>query len=268
MVFKFRWQVLAALIVLGTSLDSLYAQVNTAFGSRSFGSGIQNNSSGGSSNFGQGFNTGGAGLGGSGFGTGGSSGLPTNYGNGSTGNLSGQTGTPGLDTAGQVQANARYLPENRQGAFVGADRGDTSQAFSQMQGAQQNMNQSNAFFSQLTQQMQRNQNQLNQQNRGGQQNRQQVRVSMKLGFTPLSRTVVVTPAHPMIMFQSRLERLPGLQLPAPVDVAMEEGLVVLRGRVATEFDRELVEGLARLEPGIEDVRNELVVDPAAATAVE
>jgi osmotically-inducible protein OsmY len=44
--------------------------------------------------------------------------------------------------------------------------------------------------------------------------------------------------------------------------------VVLRGRVATEADRQLAEGLARLEPAAMAVRNELVVGSAPGTTAE
>ena len=70
-----------AAIVLGCVAS---ADAQTAFGNRSFGSGVGSLSSGGSSNFNQGYNTGGAGLGSSGFGTGGTSygqQLPSSFGN-------------------------------------------------------------------------------------------------------------------------------------------------------------------------------------------
>jgi len=270
MLKTFCWQLSAAAILMRCL--SQVAQAQTAFGSRSFGSGVQSNSTGGSSNFGQGYNTGAAGLGGSGYGTGGSnSQMPTSYGNGMTNNANGQTGSgaSGMQSqAGQVQSNARYLQQNRQGAFVGADRGDTTAFGSQQAATAQNraMQSQTQFFNQISQQMQRNNQMLNQQNRGGQQ-KQQVRVSIKLGFTPKAAGVAHSTAA-TTKLQTRLTKLPNLPMKSPVKVTLEEGEVVLRGTVATESDRELVEGLAMMEPGIEAVRNELVVDPGATTAAE
>jgi len=45
----------------------------------------------------------------------------------------------------------------------------------------------------------------------------------------------------------------------PANVTTEGSVVVLQGSVASEHDRALAEQLARLEPGVWDVRNELVV---------
>jgi len=38
-------------------------------------------------------------------------------------------------------------------------------------------------------------------------------------------------------------------------------VIVLRGRVADEDERRLVEGMVRLEPGVHEVRNELEIGP-------
>ena len=50
---------------------------------------------------------------------------------------------------------------------------------------------------------------------------------------------------------------------APIKVEMEGRTAVLTGTVDTDHARDLAERLAMLEPGISDVRNELIVDPAA-----
>jgi hypothetical protein len=44
-----------------------------------------------------------------------------------------------------------------------------------------------------------------------------------------------------------------------VEVTIEGGVVVLRGQVETPYQRLVAENLARLEPGVREVRNELVV---------
>ena len=64
-----------------------------------------------------------------------------------------------------------------------------------------------------------------------------------------------------------LQRVPSIRQAGPIQVIMENQTAVLRGRVATAADRELAENLARLEPGVWRVRNELVVGPSAAASV-
>jgi len=46
---------------------------------------------------------------------------------------------------------------------------------------------------------------------------------------------------------------------SPIRVTEQGDTLILRGRVATRADRDLAENLARLEPGVWNVRNELVV---------
>jgi hypothetical protein len=54
---------------------------------------------------------------------------------------------------------------------------------------------------------------------------------------------------------------------SPITVTMQDETAILRGRVATENDRQLAELLARFEPGIWQVRNELTVGaPARVSA--
>lgn len=64
---------------------------------------------------------------------------------------------------------------------------------------------------------------------------------------------------------ARLERSGRIRFQSPVAVALREGTAILQGVVASEHDRELAEQLARLEPGVLQVQNELVVLPAGAS---
>ncbi|MCS7238701.1 MAG: BON domain-containing protein [Thermoguttaceae bacterium] len=74
------------------------------------------------------------------------------------------------------------------------------------------------------------------------------------------------PAPPSVAstLQTRLEKagLPGVG--SSVQVAVEGDVVVLRGSVSSSHQRLLAENLARLEPGVRQVRNELVVEPSAS----
>jgi hypothetical protein len=148
------------------------------------------------------------------------------------------------------------------GQFVGADAGDTGNLLSR-QGAQTRGFQNNnlAQLSNLFAQGMQSVNQNNQQ--GQQRSRTQVRIGLKLGFqpAPISPTSVAA-------FESRLVKLPGIRFIGPADVTLEGRTAVLRGTVASEEDRDLAEALAKMEPAVQSVRNELVVDSSATAAEE
>jgi hypothetical protein len=65
----------------------------------------------------------------------------------------------------------------------------------------------------------------------------------------------------LIRRNTRIQRL------SPITVRLERETAILRGRVATEHDRQLVELLTRFEPGIWEVRNELTVGDLEQVAV-
>lgn len=50
-----------------------------------------------------------------------------------------------------------------------------------------------------------------------------------------------------------------ISTPAGVNVGMNQGVVILRGNVATADEKRLVENMLRLHPGVREVRNELEV---------
>jgi hypothetical protein len=82
---------------------------------------------------------------------------------------------------------------------------------------------------------------------------------------PEHRVGFAFPATPAPTIQNRLAAR--YQQVAPqssvrgVNVGFANGQVVLRGRVASDSDRRLAEQLARLEPGVRTVQNELTVGP-------
>lgn len=59
--------------------------------------------------------------------------------------------------------------------------------------------------------------------------------------------------------QTRLSRMPLPERLKGTQVAIEGGEVVLRGTVANEADKRMMERLIQLEPGVNSVRNELAV---------
>lgn len=180
---------------------------------------------------------------------GGVTGPTTSAGSGGS-NGTGSATTP-VGQGSTLTGSERFLQSNRQGAFVGADSGDTSNVFSQ----------SNARNMQGLQGLGNLFGQANRQNNNQQKGKTQLRIPMRIAFT----TRAVAPTRVSTTFQTRLSRLPALQSAGQISVRMEGSTAVLQGTVPSEADRSLAEGLALIEPGIADVRNELVVVPAATT---
>ena len=93
---------------------------------------------------------------------------------------------------------------------------------------------------------------------GGGRSTNQVRARVRLGFS-------VPPPKPAQLAQlgsslgQRLEQSSRIQTRSPMEVSIENGTATLRGVVATVDDRRLAERLARLEPGIRRIDNQLTV---------
>jgi hypothetical protein len=82
-----------------------------------------------------------------------------------------------------------------------------------------------------------------------------------LGFTPPRPA----PAQLQTSAAQVLAQSSSLPSAGAIQVGTEGETVVLRGTVADERERRLAENLLRLTPGIHQIRNELVVRPAAVT---
>lgn len=152
--------------------------------------------------------------------------------------------------AGEMTGNERFLRGNRQGAFVGADTAETTNARSQM-GAQTQQNFGQNMFGNLFEE-------INRQfggNQGNTRGQTQLRIPIKLGFT---QAPVATPKV-TARLERRLANLPALSAIGPIRVSMDGQTAVLEGVVASEADRLLAEDLLYLEPEISAVQNDLVV---------
>jgi hypothetical protein len=189
--------------------------------------------------------------------------------NGQTGLQQGMTGTSGqMGSTGQLgQAGGGMQNLQRGGnlGFVGISSAAVQNPFaSGQQGRLSNVN-----FNTLTQLMTRSrQNQFNAQqaqksSRGNSQATSQFRVPMRLGFQPMRQPAAQVSGQ----LSSRLTKIPGLSRVGPIQVEFAGTTAVLRGTVASEADRQLAEGLARLEPEVQGVVNELEV-AAPSTPVE
>jgi hypothetical protein len=85
-------------------------------------------------------------------------------------------------------------------------------------------------------------------------------------YTTAADTQLVAPPIPRGKLQADLKATldtSGLKGFQKLNVFMDENTVVLQGKVESERDRRMAEGLLRLTPGVYDVRNEIQVQPAA-----
>jgi hypothetical protein len=145
------------------------------------------------------------------------------------------------------------------GAFVGADSADNQNFLSRQgvagaagQGGQAGRGGGLDGLSQLQNLFSQNQQGFNGQNQT--QSMPQIRIALRLGFRPQP----ISPTR-MQTFETRLTRLPGMRFVGSPEVVMEGRTAILRGTVASEEDRDLAEALAKMEPDVLKVRNELVV---------
>ena len=181
---------------------------------------------------------------------------------GSTGGTSGgvtQGPTPGSQSnvATDAMANRqRFETTQVAGEFAGADAADTTNFLSRQTGTTRATNNLNGLQNLFSQGLQ----QLNQQSQRS--TRPQIRVPLKMGFAPPPASLTRVQK-----FTGHLGKLPGIQFQGLPQIEMEDRTAVLRGVVASEEDRRLAEALAKMEPEVLAVRNELTVAaPAASTA--
>lgn len=168
-------------------------------------------------------------------------------------------------TAGTGQAalgQSLFTQGTNQNGFVGG-RNQQQQFIggNQRTGQQQN----NRQDQQNNRQGNFGQNDFNNQNGQGQQAQ-----DPKRAIRPQYRVAFDEPVIPAADIRSALQpQFEFLtQLPALRGVAYEldtEGVVVLRGSVATPSQRRLAENVVKLEPGVKKVRNELTLNEPAAT---
>lgn len=150
---------------------------------------------------------------------------------------------------GMIEGSERFLRANRQGQFVGADTADTRQIGSFGQ-AVSNFIQSPNF---------RNNRDANQQLTTQTRTRPPYRTTLRVGFDYVAPEPNALSAQ--LTNQLRRARLGPLQ--SSVVVEVQGHTAILRGQVATAHARALAEQLVLLEPGIEQVDNQLeVAEPA------
>jgi hypothetical protein len=85
----------------------------------------------------------------------------------------------------------------------------------------------------------------------------QVSYAATVGFRPPAMAVPVVRAD----LQAMVNRSSAIRVPGNVKVESVGDVIVLRGKVADEDERRLIEGMVHLEPGVHEVRNELEIGP-------
>jgi hypothetical protein len=98
---------------------------------------------------------------------------------------------------------------------------------------------------------------MNQQ-QSNQRGKANLRIPMRIGF----RVPVAQMAARSQQFATRVPKIPGFAQVRGLSVEMDGETAILRGTVESEEQRELMERMAKLEPGISAVRNELLVAAA------
>jgi hypothetical protein len=190
------------------------------------------------------------------------------------GSQNGNANTPG--SAGGMTGSSLGLGANMQNftaggttGFVGASANSIANQATRV-GTQGAVQAGRINYGSLTNLMnQSRQNQFNQQQaqkaaRSASQPKGQFRVPMRLGFQPVPREG----HNPGTVMTQRMIKMPALSQTGRINASMEGQTAVLRGTVPTEGDRQLAEGLAKLEPGVLAVRNELVVGSTSSQPAE
>jgi len=158
-----------------------------------------------------------------------------------------------IDTnVGEVDSGARFLRQNRQaGEFVGAGAEDVQNFIGSQQAGTpgQSGRRSAARGGQGA-------GRQGQANRGrGRGRSTEIRSVMTLAFSYPKPAVSMS--GPLLT--TRLARLDRINTLSGLDVSVVGGTAVLRGKVATDLDRDLAEQLTRLEPGIWKIENQIEV---------
>ncbi len=193
----------------------------------------------------------GSGLGGS------TSGLGASAQGQGLGGAAGQANAGANRTAGTGQSalgQSLLNQNNAQNGFVGG-RNQQQQFIGGNQRTNQNTRQQQNQFGNQGRQNQNDQNGMNQQGQNNNQ-RRAIRPQQKVAFEIPQRTETEI----RTTLQTRFDGL--AQTPALRGVAFEmdsDGIVTLRGEVATTSARQLAANLVRLEPGVRKVVNELTV---------
>jgi osmotically-inducible protein OsmY len=178
------------------------------------------------------------------------------------------------DASGGLQTNARFLRQNRSGQFVGSDAADIGAALGTLGGAQSGaggLGGLNNLAQQLRGNNQRQRNmQPNQQGSGQNRAAQQLpfRISRRASVDLSSAAPPAATAALSAQMSRMLQRSRLVQAESPIQVVVRGRIATLRGTVASDHAREAAARLVLLEPGVDQVDNQLQVSLAAEEASE
>lgn len=176
--------------------------------------------------------------------------------NGQAVSLSGETGFVGRsDSMGTFVGNSRAGQQQGGGSAPGVNSARQNANSNRSFGAAGNTNRlgGNNNFQNF-----QNSNVFGQFGNQNQRARGVLRPQQRINFEFPTRTTMVVATSINTRFQN-LNRIPALQ---GINVApTPDGVLVLRGSVASEDHKKLAAAMARLEPGVREVRNELTVSP-------
>ncbi len=166
-------------------------------------------------------------------------------------------GQPGMAGAAGQQGG---MVGQRNTRFVGnAQAGQTTPGQNGQMNNRQGQNRNN------TRRTGQNANQTNQAGGGaGNQQQKSVRPQMVVAFDHPIPTAEKT----QTALTTRFEKLANKTQFKGIDIEVNGSRVILRGEVANAQDSKLAQILARLEPGVRTVQNELTVTPGAAPGLE
>jgi hypothetical protein len=186
--------------------------------------------------------------------------------NGITGQ-NGQNGQNGQGGGLGATGSERYIRGNRNGSFVGADSGDgAANSYSGMAGGANGMGGMGGLGGMMGNQMMMQAMRQGAQNQN-QGNKQQQKLTVRTPFRVDAMSQPVLTTTFTARMQTRYSNLPALQGKAKIEPVLEGDVLVLRGQVESAAARQLAEDLLSLEPGVGQVRNELVIAQPASTPV-
>ncbi|MBN1855173.1 MAG: BON domain-containing protein [Pirellulales bacterium] len=172
------------------------------------------------------------------------------------GRMAAQGATQDSEQVGQITGRERFLRHNRQrNAFVGRDRTEQSSFVGQQQASVTGQVPTSVEGRQARYQQNANINALriNESLPGI----YQPRLAIGFSYLPRMSNEVGASISDVLNGSSRITRL------GPLSVSIDDRIATLQGVVATDEDRRLAEVLARFEPGVSEVVNQLVVQPLA-----
>lgn len=106
---------------------------------------------------------------------------------------------------------------------------------------------------------------------GGGMNRGQGQVNRPMIRTTLTADITRPASDPQKLSSSlaqQLEKMPALRWTTPAQVEFRGRTAILRGVVATQHDRDLAARVARLDPAVDQVQNDLTVAASSATSTK